>query len=139
MIEIRSATFEDKESLRQIYSAAVGSDVALDETTANRLIGVGGVVVALLEGRVVGFGAIDIDATEQLKWLYLLPEHQGVGLGGKLLASMEVIGVKAGLPSLRIHAARDAVAFYRKHGYTEVKQSESLHHDHAGLEMTKQL
>ena len=98
-------------------------------------------MVAEVEGAVIGFGGIDIDATEQLKWLYVLPEYQGAGIGARLLKELEQVGWTCGLSAIRLHAAPGAAEFYQRHGYSRVAEDDSednrVVHDHAGVEMIK--
>ena len=137
MFEIRTARSEDKEPIRRIYISAVGPRARWDEVYWDQLMHARGFLVALTEGQVIGFGGIDVNATEQLKWLYLLPQHQRTGVGSELLQRLEGIGWEAGLASLRLHSAPGAVEFYRRHGYRIVEEAEQLEHDHEGVEMVK--
>ena len=138
MSEIRIAQPEDKETIKQIYDAVVGPHVTQDEARWDRLIQQGGLVVAQAEGRIIGFGGIDLHAAEQVKWLYLLLQHQGAGFGSEILNRLESIGWEAGLDSLRVHSAPGAVNFYRRHGYRLVETAAQLGHDHEGVEMMKE-
>ena len=137
MFEIRTAKVEDKESIQRVYGSLVGSQSAQNENSWDQLIQAGGLLVAEIEGRIVGFGGIDLNAAEQVKWLYLLPEFQGRRLGSKILQRLESIGWEAGLSSLRLHSAPQAVEFYGSQGYKVVGATEQLGHDHEGVEMVK--
>ena len=138
MFQIRSATTEDQESIEQIYISFVGLQANQIEAGWEQLIRSGGLLVAQAEGVIVGFGGIDLQAAEQLKWLYILPEYQGTGLGSQLLQHLETIGWETGLKLLRLHAAPAAVEFYRKRGYRAVAEGELIGHDHEGVEMWKE-
>lgn len=137
MSEIRIARAEEKENIQRIYYAVVGSHADQDESRWNRLIEQGGLVVAMVEGRIIGFGGIDVHATEQVKWLYLLPQHQGAGIGSEILQRLESIGWDAGLAALRVHSAPEAVDFYLRRGYGLVEDAAQMGHDHEGVEMMK--
>ena len=137
-LEIRIAQAEDKKTIQQIYQAVVGPRTDPDEERWERLIQQGGLVVAQTEGWIVGFGGIDVYAAEQLKWLYLLPQHQRSGFGSKILKRLESIGWEAGLDSLRVHSAPGAVSFYHRHGYVLVETAALMGHDHEGVEMIKE-
>ena len=139
MFETRIACLPDKESIREIYLSAIDSAPALDEAYWDHLIEEGCLIVALEVDQVVGFGGIDVNATEQLKWLYILPQYQGAGVGSAILQQLEGVGWKAGLKKLRLHAAPAAVEFYRRHGYETVAPAEQIGHDHEGVEMFKWL
>ena len=138
MFEIRLARPEDKESILRIYISAAAPVVDPEETYWDQLIRAGGLLVAQTEGRIVWFGGIDVTAREQLKWLYLLPQHQRAGAGSEILRRLEFIGWEAGLKSLRLHSAPGAVEFYRRHGYCPVEGAEQVGHDHDGVEMVKE-
>lgn len=134
---VRLATAEDLESIQRIYSFIIGPPTG-QERTWSRLISGGGMVVAEIDAQVAGFGGIDIDAVEQLKWLYVMPEYQGAGVGGEILKQLEEIGWSRGLTGIRLHAAPGAFLFYRKHGYSEVERDD-VPHDHAGITMVKEI
>jgi GNAT superfamily N-acetyltransferase len=136
MFDIRIANISDEEFIQQIYGAFTGADA--DQPHWDQLIADGGVMVAESAGKIIGFGGIDVKAAEQLKWLYLLPELQGSGVGSEMLQRLEQIGWDAGLSAIRLHSAPGAVEFYQKHGYTEVESDHQLGHDHDGLEMMKE-
>ena len=138
MFEIRFATADDKDSIRRIYVSAVGPQGVADEMHWDQVIRAGGLLVAQTEGRIIGFAGIDVNATEQVKWLYLLPQHQRAGVGSQMLRRLERIGWAAGLNSLRLHSAPEAVEFYRRHGYRAVERVEETGHDHEGVEMVKE-
>lgn len=139
MSKIRIARLEDKETVQRIYYAVVGRTHSdRDEANWDRLIRQGGLVVAKAEGRIIGFGGIDVHGAEQVKWLYLLPEHQGAGIGSEILRRLESIGWEAGLDALRLHSAPGAVNFYLRHGYRRVETAARLGHDHEGVEMMKE-
>ena len=138
MFQIRPARTEDRESIQQIYVSFVGPQANPDQNGWEQLIRAGGLLVSEAEGLIIGFGGIDLDAAEQLKWLYIVPRYQGAGLGSQLLQHLEKIGWEAGLSFLRLHAAPAAVEFYRKRGYRAVDEVELIGHDHEGVEMWKQ-
>jgi GNAT superfamily N-acetyltransferase len=137
MSEIRVAQPEDKEAIQRVYQAVVGSNAEQDEECWDQLIQQGGLVIAQSEGRIIGFGGIEVHATEPLKWLYLLPRHQKAGFGSKILQRLESIGWEAGLDSVRVHSAPGAVNFYLTHGYGLVETSALIGHVHEGVEMIK--
>jgi GNAT superfamily N-acetyltransferase len=135
-VHLRRATAEDSESLQRVYAYVVGPPAG-QERTWTRLIQQQWIVVAEVDAQVVGFGGIDLEAVEQLKWLYLLPEYQGRGLGSRILSQLEEIGWTHGLGAIRLHAAPDAVEFYQKHGYQRIEARNHIVHDHDGVEMIK--
>lgn len=137
MFAIRNAGVEDKDAIQNIYLSAVGAQAATSEAPWEHLINAGGLLVAHVAERIIGFGGIDVTSREQLKWLYLLQQYQGAGVGSELLHRLEELGWKAGLKVLRLHSAPGAIEFYRRHGYKSVGPNELVGHDHDGLEMMK--
>lgn len=136
-VVIRIATFKDRNSIEQVYSASAGTGLSLTEAEWTRWIKNKGLLVAELDGYVVGFGGIDVNAKEQLKWLYLTPEFQGRGIGSKLLGELEGIGWRSGLKSIRLHSTPNSQSFYRRSGYSPVAIEALFGHDHDGIEMIK--
>jgi ribosomal protein S18 acetylase RimI-like enzyme len=136
VFRLRPAAVEDNESIQRIYCCIVGPPTG-QERTWRRLIQKGYMVVAQVDSYVAGFGGIDLEAVEQLKWLYVLPEYQGSGIGSKILKELEGIGWSNGLSAIRLHAAPAAVEFYRRHGYRRIQVRDQVVHDHDGVEMIK--
>src|SRR5258705_10053271 len=139
MIKIRTANSFDKKDVLLVYRATVGPEFTLDDEYCDRLLQTGCVVVAELEGRILGFGGIDVDAVEQLTWLYLLPKDQRTGIGSQILTHLEQIARKASLASIRLHAARDAVGFSLRHDYKVGPNTTRLGNDNVGGVMIKLL
>jgi GNAT superfamily N-acetyltransferase len=135
-VGIRVATSKDRNRIEHVYRASGASSFLLDEAEWNRWINSKGLLVAEINDRIVGFGGIDVNAKEQLKWLFLLPEFQGRGIGSKLLEELEEVGWRCGLRSIRLHSTPPSEMFYRKAGYAPVAVDE-VHHDHDGIEMIK--
>ena len=138
MLKIRRAFTEDGEAVREIYAAAAGRGASFDEAYLERLLRDGGLFVAEGADGVVGFGSIEVEAAEHVRWLYVLPGRQGGGVGSALLGELERVGWAAGLRSIRLHAAPGAVGFYRRSGYREAAPEEEVGHDHEGVEMLKE-
>ena len=133
---VRLATAEDLASIQRVYSYVIGPPTG-QERTWSKLITDGCMVVAELDAQIGGFGGIDTGAVEQLKWLYVMPEYQGAGIGSELLRQLEEIGWSRGLSAIRLHAAPGAFLFYRRHGYREVERDD-VAHDHEGIMMVKE-
>ncbi len=136
VFRLRRATSEDNEPIQRVYSYIVGPPTG-QERTWSRLIQDGCLFVAEVDEQVVGFGGIDIEAVEPLKWLYVLPEYQSAGIGSKLLKELEDAGWSRGLSAIRLHAAPNAVDFYQRHGYRRVAEHDRVAHDHDGVAMIK--
>ncbi|GAC1038657.1 GNAT family N-acetyltransferase [Pseudomonas sp. No.117] len=78
------------------------------------------------EGVRVGFCVVrPLADAWHLDHLYLLPEHQGRGLGGamlrQILADVDALGLPIRLGALRGSRAN---AFYRRHGFEQVGEAE---------------
>lgn len=89
----------------------------------------GAFVIAELEGRVVGMGALKrVDAeTAELKRMRVQPEYQGKGLGTKLLRLLENKAKELGYTCLILDTSlqqQAALHMYTKHGYKEYKRGE---------------
>ena len=134
-VSCRLAIAEDLESIQRIYSYVIGPPTG-QERTWRRLISDGCMVVAEVKGEIAGFGGIDTNAVEQLKWLYVMPEFQGSGVGTQILKQLEEIGWSRGLSTIRLHAAPGAFLFYQRHGYREMERDD-VPHDHDGIMMSK--
>lgn len=85
----------------------------------------GALILARLEGRPVGCGAIKFreGAPAELKRMWVAPDARGVGLGKRLLAELERLGRGRGATALRLETnagLREAVALYRSSGFDEV-------------------
>jgi len=119
MFQIRTAKTEDRESIQRIYVAVVGPEASQDEANG-RADRCRGLLIAQADSRIVGFAALMCTAAEHVKWLYLLRQYQEAGLGWEILRRLEDIGWEAGLKSLRLHSAPEAVEFYRRHGYRAI-------------------
>ena len=133
MIKIRAATQRDAEYLAAIYQETTGLASNWFEAIGNAVV-----LVAEVDGRVVGFGGTDLKTMSELKWLYVLAETQRLGIGSALLKTLETMAASAGLDTIRLHAAPEAVEFYQRHGYCEVPIELRHQHNHEGVEMMKE-
>jgi ribosomal protein S18 acetylase RimI-like enzyme len=73
----------------------------------------------------VGCGALKFHASEpaELKRMWVSPEARGLGLGGRLLRCLEQAAGDAGATVVRLEtngSLAEAIALYRKAGYSEV-------------------
>ena len=137
MLRIRRAGLEDHSTVNSIYLSVTGGHASLNDSYLSNLITKGGVIVAERDGQVIGFGGVDLQSSEQIKYLYILPEHQQGGAGSKLLRGLEEAVWAAGIKEVRLHSSPTAVRFYRRQGYKEVGLADEVGHDHEGLEMIK--
>jgi ribosomal protein S18 acetylase RimI-like enzyme len=69
-----------------------------------------------------------------LHQLYILPEAQGRGLGGEMLAEIEAAFPDARAIRLEVEAANEkAVRFYTWHGFETVSRTENCGKDQSGI------
>lgn len=81
-------------------------------------------VVARLDGRAVGCGAVLADARGwgEIKRMYVAPPARGRGLGARILARLEQAAAERGLGHLRLETGvrnHAALAVYRRAGFCD--------------------
>jgi GNAT superfamily N-acetyltransferase len=82
-------------------------------------------LVAEAAGQVVGMGNVDLRPRVPVIWkLYVLPGHQGTGVGSRLLTSLvEQVPAERTAVALEYVDGNDrAAAFYARHGFVEVRR-----------------
>lgn len=134
-VTIHLAHQEDLIEISQIFTEASGYIPGRIDEDWQRMIQAGGLLVAKVDNRTVGFGVIDTPASEQIKQLYVARAYQKKGIGGQILRELETIAMRAGLVAVMLHASPQAVDFYRRAGYTVVETL--IDHDHDGVQMIK--
>ena len=72
-------------------------------------------IVAELEGRIVGFGLLNLDGTIAL--LYVSPAARFTGVSKAILNAIEQEAVAAGLSELCLESTATALPFYMSAGY----------------------
>jgi DNA-binding MarR family transcriptional regulator/N-acetylglutamate synthase-like GNAT family acetyltransferase len=87
----------------------------------------GVLLIARRRGQPVGCGALKFHerAPAELKRMWIAPAARGVGLGARLLRELEEHARAAGVRVVRLEtnrALREAIALYRRSGYTEVQR-----------------
>lgn len=90
------------------------------------------VIVAQLEDRIVGFGAV-VPSEEELKAVYVDPDFGRLGIGTKILQHLENIALDQHCDKLTLSGSLNAEAFYKKNGYTVLEYS--LHTLSTGVKM----
>ena len=78
-------------------------------------------VVAIKDGRIVGFG--DMDETGYLDRLYVHKDHQGQGIASAICDALE--RTAAGRP-VTTHASITAKSFFQRRGYRVVRKQEVI-------------
>jgi GNAT superfamily N-acetyltransferase len=97
------------------------TNLAVGEVAPGR----GAFLIASVDGADVGCGAVrDIgDRTGELKRMFVLPDHRGLGVASALVASLEDEASALGLVRIVLEVATfsdDAIAMYAKNGYREI-------------------
>lgn len=148
-IEIGAAVGTDPEAIMLVHVAAIiagGSSAYSDRQVAAWAAKTEGteryeasladpgtdVRVAEADGRVVGFGELDVSAGE-IEAVFVDPEWTGQGIGSAMLECFENRLLEAGFDSARLRAVRNAVGFYERQGYERVERVEVT--TTAGVEM----
>jgi GNAT superfamily N-acetyltransferase len=85
----------------------------------------GVMLVALREGEPAAIGGVrHLDSkVAEVKSMYVVPEHRGVGVGGAVLRRLEAIALGRGCLATRLDTSdylTPAVALYRSAGYRKV-------------------
>lgn len=78
-------------------------------------------VAELRDGPIAAFLAFDL-TTSEIDSVYVAPWGEGLGLGSFLMGFAEETARLAGLDSVWLDSSTNAVSFYVKHGWTEVKR-----------------
>jgi N-acetylglutamate synthase-like GNAT family acetyltransferase len=131
-VEIRSATEADVDAIAEVLRIAFSEFVghytpeALEYVTpaADEIVGrfaEGPMWVAELDGKVVATVSV-VREPEQLyiRSMAVLPNAQGHGIGGRLLATVEGYAAENGISTLFLyttHFSTAAIKLYEKHGF----------------------
>jgi GNAT superfamily N-acetyltransferase len=82
-------------------------------------------LVALLQGRVVGYACLLLDSTGSghVRQVSVQSDLQRTGIGRALMLEVEAEAVRLGLPLLWLHARMSAEPFYRRLGWSTVSDT----------------
>jgi GNAT superfamily N-acetyltransferase len=132
MIQVRPATRYDAPDIARVHVAAIrglnaqyytaeqiaawSSDKQPERYVQALAEGEFMVVAESPEGVIVGFGSSKAD---EVRAVYVDPEHARHGIGSKLLEALESEARARGETSLHLDSSLGAVAFYAAHGYVE--------------------
>ena len=81
-------------------------------------------LVAYLAGEPIGSGALKGGAVPEIKRLWVSEEARGLGVGRRLMDTLESTAAQSGATSVRLDTngvLTEAIAMYRKRGYEEVE------------------
>lgn len=145
-VSIRDARAEDRDTLGALKlgsSLAWGDHVeelqALPEAREISVAHLPHVIVAELEGEIVGFATVLFDGgavQAELEDLFVAPELWRMGIGKKLLTEAECRAAQLGARTLHVVAGERARPFYEASGYrfagtitTDFEPAVELHKD----------
>ena len=134
-LEIRLATPRDAEAIAIESMAEIEHNLSWDWSPlrVQRAISdpATNVVVAYDKRGMAGFGVMRYD--EEVAHLQLFAVREDIrrrGVGARLLRWLEDVAHTAGVTRFKVEARRDnvvAVAFYRKHGYSELESVRGMY------------
>ncbi len=75
---------------------------------------------------IAAFGNLDL-AKSEIGAMFVHPDFQGLGLGGRILSTLEEIAVKSALSSLSLVATLNAERFYAAAGFLSQKRIKWKH------------
>jgi DNA-binding MarR family transcriptional regulator len=112
--------------LAQRFDGGFDPALSIPADTAELTPPAGLLLVARSRGRPVGCGALKFHGREpaELKRMWVSPDARGLGLGGRLLRRLEQAAGDAGATVVRLEtngSLSEAIALYRKSGYSEVE------------------
>lgn len=146
MLQQRLATHDDLARLWDIRTRAVRAGCAtyyppevLDAWCASaapaslpQLVQAGGAVVAEEDGRLVGYAVLDF-GTGEIDAAFVEPSHQGRGIALQLLCELEARARGRSLARLFLSASLNAVAFYERAGFRQVRAEIYPHRSGIGI------
>jgi ribosomal protein S18 acetylase RimI-like enzyme len=117
---VRQANADDADAVALLCERALGeTDVDVFGRTFDVLSGVN--LIAEVEGELVGLLAMAILGGElTVVLLSVYPDHQGTGVGSKLLAAADEFAGTRGLKFVRVAVTNDDIPqlyFYQRHGF----------------------
>ena len=124
-VTVRRARTSDVPAVRSLLDAYVGDGILLDKATVTLYESIQEFWVAERDSdaRVVGCGALHVmwEDLAEVRTLAVDPEFKGAGIGhlvlGKLLQTARWLGVR------RVFCLTFEVAFFAKHGFTEIGET----------------
>jgi len=140
-LEINSAKAEDAESIQRLHHASVRTnaesfyspeiiDAWAKPDTKEELDSIRKaikdnkeiLIVALVDGKVVGFGAV-VPSENELRAVYIDPQFGRLGIGTKILKALEKIATDHNSDKLTLSGSLNSESFYKKNGYKVLNYS----------------
>lgn len=97
------------------------------------LVEAGGALVTEEHGRMLGYAILDVGSGE-VDAVFVEPDEQGRGIAMALMAALEAMALEHGLRRLFLSASLNAEAFYRRAGFTSLRQETYPHRSGLQLE-----
>ena len=136
-IDIRRAILNDAQAMKkcaeaayQHYTDRIGKAPAPMFTDYSAVVARDGVFVAEINGRLAGILVLSVNADEiVLDNVAVLPEYQGIGIGGKIIQYAEDEARRRGFHLIKLYtneSMKENLALYAHMGYVEIdKRSEN--------------
>lgn len=145
-VSLRPATDDDREAICIVHVRAIRASCSrsyspeqvsswlglLSPDSYSTVLKERVLVVATDGEAVVGFGQLNPSIGE-VDAVYVLPEHQGEGIGRLLLADLEAKARARGIRMLKLSATLNAASFYAQAGY--VRRHVAVHRLPTGVEL----
>jgi predicted GNAT family N-acyltransferase len=86
------------------------------------------VMVLSKTGQALGVGRVHFNNKDeaQIRYMAVIPQARGQGVGAKLLGELEAIARQHGAQVMVMDARENAVGFYAQHGYQVVAEGHTL-------------
>lgn len=97
------------------------------------LLEAGGGLVEEEDGQVLGYAILDLE-TGELDAAFVDPAHQGRGIAGRLLATLDAMASERGLRRLFLSSSLNAVPVYKRAGYVALRREIYPHRSGIQLE-----
>lgn len=93
------------------------------------------------ENRIIGVGRIHPlnEGVAQIRYMAVLPEYRGQGIGARIIASLEKRAIIENFDMIELNSRDKAVTFYLKQGYTVTKKGHVLYGEIPHAVMKKSL
>lgn len=107
-------------TLRKTWNQPIGSERDKDDNTSIH-------IAAFRNHKIIGVCRLQFnsDNQAQLRYMGIVEEERGSGVGDKMISFAEEIALENGRRELILHAREKAVNFYKKNGY-EIKEKSYL-------------